>query len=336
MAIKQSLLVVFLSAVLLCSPRLAQAGCSGGPKGNPAYPNSAPSNSEYKNQCPCAFGSFCDTTFFDSCEALPYGCRGGSYMPNCYSGGSAPSCLTCPANYYCPQYGSRSALIPGPVACPAGKTSPAGSDGSSDCVSPSPPPSPPPPLTYALFPGCTGAINGNSCLALADFYMATQLNAGAWTAGLSAVPKPGSNAGGWAFSTANYCAWSGVGCTVAATGVACVSDVIRGCVLQSLCVATRSWLEAGLTCYSCPRRSLSSWNLAGTIPLSIGNIITLTSLCVAGRSCSKFRQRGSELRPSCLQHAQQQLPFRRYTASAGQLEQAECIVRAPHPKPLAA
>ena len=144
MAIKQSLLVVLLSTVLLCSPRLTQADCSGGPKGNPAYPNSAPANSDYKNQCPCAFGSFCDTTLTDQCKDLPYGCSGGTYMPNCYSGGSAPSCLTCPANYYCPQYGSRSALIPGPVACPAGKTSRAGSDGGGGLCLPFAAAEPPP------------------------------------------------------------------------------------------------------------------------------------------------------------------------------------------------
>ena len=67
MANKQSLLVV-LSTVLLCFPRLAQAGfnlpptCVGGPGRNPPFPNSAPSNSEYKNQCPCPFGTFCQTT----------------------------------------------------------------------------------------------------------------------------------------------------------------------------------------------------------------------------------------------------------------------------------
>ena len=119
--------------------------------------------------------------------------------------------------------------------------------------SPSPPPSPPappPPLTYAQFPGCTAAVNGLACRALADFYVATQLSTGAWTAALSAAPAPGANAGGWAFSTANYCAWSGVGCAVATTGLACVSDTIPNCVLKSLCVVTacmRSWLEAGLT-----------------------------------------------------------------------------------------
>ena len=133
-----------------------------------------------------------------------------------------------------PQY------IPSPPSPPPPSPSP-----------PPPPPAPPPPLSYAQFPGCTTAVNGRACRALADLYVATQLNTGSWAAALLATPAPGANVGGWAFSTANYCAWSGVGCAVAATGVSCVSDTVPGCIMKSLCVATirtRSWLEAGLTC----------------------------------------------------------------------------------------
>ena len=107
--------------------------------------------------------------------------------------------------------------------------------------SPSPPPlppAPPPPLTYAQFPGCNTAVNGQACLALADLYVATQLRAGVWAAALSAAPAPGANSGGWAFSTANYCAWSGVGCAVATTSLACASDAVPNCIIKSLCVAT--------------------------------------------------------------------------------------------------
>ena len=134
--------------------------CKGGPGRNPPFPNSAPSNTEYKHQCPCPFGTYCDTTLFDNCQILPYNCPGGKYVPNCYSGGSPPSCVTCPANFYCPStlgslgsngiFGPGNSRLPaaiknGPQACPAGTTSPAGSDSASDCVSLPPPPSPSPP-----------------------------------------------------------------------------------------------------------------------------------------------------------------------------------------------
>jgi hypothetical protein len=100
-----------------------------------------------------------------------------------------------------------------------------------------PPPSPlppPPPLTYSAFPGCAAAVDARACYALVDLYVATQLDAVAWTAALAA---PGAiPGGGWAFSAANYCAWQGVGCINILTAARCVSDTEPGCVLQSLCV----------------------------------------------------------------------------------------------------
>jgi hypothetical protein len=77
-------------------------------------------------------------------------------------------------------------------------------------------------------------VNARACYALADLYFATQLNAPAWATALAA-PGPNPN-NGWAFSTANYCAWLGVGCVNTATATPCVSDTQPGCVLQSLCV----------------------------------------------------------------------------------------------------
>jgi hypothetical protein len=85
-----------------------------------------------------------------------------------------------------------------------------------------------------VFPGCATAVNARACYALADLYVATQLNAAAWTAALAA---PGTlPGGGWAFSAANYCAWRGVGCVNLVTAARCVSDTEPNCVLQSLCV----------------------------------------------------------------------------------------------------
>ncbi len=104
----------------------------------------------------------------------------------------------------------------------------------ADGLAPPPSPLPPPPLTYSAFPGCATAVDGRTCYALADLYVATQLNAAAWTAALAA---PGAiPGGGWAFSAANYCAWRGVGCVNILTAAPCVSDTEPGCVLQSLCV----------------------------------------------------------------------------------------------------
>jgi hypothetical protein len=106
---------------------------------------------------------------------------------------------------------------------------------------PPPPPAPappPPPLTYTAFPACAAARDGRTCYALADLYIATQLNAAAWTAALAAP-----NAG-WAFSAANYCAWRGVGCVSIVTAAQCVADTVPGCVLQSLCVRSCAAITA--------------------------------------------------------------------------------------------
>jgi hypothetical protein len=97
---------------------------------------------------------------------------------------------------------------------------------------PPPPPLPPPPLTYADFPGCAAAANVRACYALADLYVATQVNVTAWTAALAA---PGANAGGWPHSPLNYCAWRGVGCANTATAAPCFSDSEPDCELRSLC-----------------------------------------------------------------------------------------------------
>lgn len=108
------------------------------------------------------------------------------------------------------------------------------------------------------FPGCAAATNRVACYALADVYFATQLYLGAWAAALSA---PGATPDrGWAFSATNYCAWLGVGCAYATTGVQCVSDMLSGCVLRSL--------------------TLSGWGIAGSLPASLGNLSSLLQLAV--------------------------------------------------------
>lgn len=182
-------------------------------------------------------------------------------QPGYYIAAAAASTpVLCPANNYCPGGGvvgvvsaSGTAVRPkstGINACSTNSTALAGSDQLSDCQAcPVPPPANAiytagmgctltyagaPSGNYSAFPSCAAAANRAACYALADLYFATQLNAPAWAVAMNA---PGLTPdSGWAFSAMNYCAWEGVGCVKATTGVSCASDTVPGCVLSSLCV----------------------------------------------------------------------------------------------------
>jgi hypothetical protein len=119
---------VFL-LVALCSPRSAQAGCSGG---------------KYSNTCPP--GQYCDTDWFNSCESMS-NCPSGTARQQYYRGSNQPPCVTCPANTY--SIGNTNSVC---TACPPNTYVAAGAGKSQGyCVSrsppppPSPSPSPPPP-----------------------------------------------------------------------------------------------------------------------------------------------------------------------------------------------
>ena len=112
---------VFL-LVALCSPRSAQAGCSGG---------------RYSNTC--SAGYYCDTDWWDTCESMST-CPGGYYRPQYYQGSNQPSCQPCPANSWC--NGNSNGFA---TACPTGTFSKPLSPQPGYCQPNSPPPSPPPP-----------------------------------------------------------------------------------------------------------------------------------------------------------------------------------------------
>ena len=129
---------VFL-LVALCSPRSAQAGCSGG---------------KYSNTC--SPGQYCDTDWWNSCESMQ-NCPTGYYRPQYYQGSNQPSCQPCPANSWC-NGNSYSFAVP----CPAGTFSKPLSPQPGYCQPPSPPPppspSPPPPPPPALSGQCANSL----------------------------------------------------------------------------------------------------------------------------------------------------------------------------------
>ena len=107
---------VFLLAAL-CSPRSAQASCSGG---------------KYANTC--SAGNYCDTDWWDSCESMS-NCPSGYYRQQYYQGSNQPSCQPCPANSWC-NGNSYSFAVP----CPAGTFSKPLSPAPGYCQPASPPP----------------------------------------------------------------------------------------------------------------------------------------------------------------------------------------------------